>query len=215
MIGSRSAAAVLATLCALAACKIEDTTTPTAEDGGSSAPATDADRMAALVEESWQAQVLPAVEEHAVDVATLRQILADGLGAAGDAHGLRPDGEANSWNFVISGTGTAIEADFESRAATMSLDTDGDGAGDVELMLGPVIRGTAIRDAMPFYAFSDFRDQIEFAKLGRALNDRAAQDIARPEDDPIGKSYTFTAVMTLKAADDDWTAVPITLEPAP
>ncbi|SER86670.1 Predicted lipoprotein [Tranquillimonas rosea] len=214
MTGPRPGAPALALLCVLAACKIEDTTAPTASDGGAAQPATDADRMAALVEEEWQARILPAIQDNAVEVATLRTALAEGADAAGGQYGLRPDGEANAWNFVVTGTGEAVEANLESRAATLTLDTDGDGAGDVELMLGPVIRGTAIRDAMPFFSFSDFRDQIAFAKLARALNDRAAQGIAAPEGDPVGQSFGFTAVMAAPEDDTAWEAVPVTLEPA-
>ncbi len=65
----------------------------------------------------------------------------------------------------MAGTGKIVVANLDTRARTVGLDTDGDGAADVTVQLGPVIKGSALRDVAPFYNFDDFRDQIEFAKL--------------------------------------------------
>ena len=88
---------------------------------------------------------------------------------------------------------------------------DGDGSADVTLQLGPVIRGTALRDAMPFIVFTDFRDQIEFAKLARAMNDRASAGLEKPEGDVVGEEVSFTGVFTLRAAGDTPEIVPTEL----
>ena len=45
----------------------------------------------------------------------------------------------------------------------------------VAVLTGPVIRGTALRDALPFIQFSQFVNQLEFARVGNALNERAAR----------------------------------------
>ncbi|MFN5995702.1 MAG: DUF2291 family protein [Paracoccaceae bacterium] len=62
-----------------------------------------------------------------------------------------------------------MEANLTSRDWKAMVDVNGDGATDLTLQLGPVIKGTSLRDVAPFYRFGDFRDQIEFAKLARAL----------------------------------------------
>ncbi|MEQ5870807.1 DUF2291 domain-containing protein [Sagittula sp. NFXS13] len=174
-------------------------------------PQTDEARMAAYVAEAWESQVQPVIAENAVDYDTLRNRLAEGMGAAGAAYGLRPDGEANPWNFAVTGSGTVTEARLDSRAAKMQVDMDGDGAADVTLQLGPVIRGTALRDAMPFIVFTDFRDQIEFAKLARAMNDQAASGLTKPEGDVVGETVSFTGVFTLRNATDTPEIVPTAL----
>lgn len=66
------------------------------------------------------------------------------------------------------------------------------------VQIGPIIRGTAIRDAMPFVVFTDFRDQIEFAKLANGFNAVAHERIAIPEGDVIGKTARFEGLFTLK-----------------
>jgi predicted lipoprotein len=67
----------------------------------------------------------------------------------------------------------------------------------------------------PFYRFGDFRDQIEFAKLARALNDRASAGLQVPEGDIVGKTATFVGTVNLKAATDAWLVTAVTLSVAP
>jgi predicted lipoprotein len=45
----------------------------------------------------------------------------------------------------------------------------------VAVLTGPVIRGTALRDALPFIQFSQFTNQLEYARVANALNDRAVK----------------------------------------
>jgi predicted lipoprotein len=176
------------------------------------APQTDAERMAAYAEAAWEPKVLPVVAENLVPLGDLRSALdADGLDASGRQYGLRPEGEANPWNFAVSGEGTIVEANTESRAAKLGIDTDGDTATDVTIQLGPVIRGTALRDAMPFIVFTDFRDQIEFAKLANGLNAAANQRLTIPEGDLVGREATFEGVFTLRSATDTPEIVPTNL----
>lgn len=195
----------------LSGCKIVKTPDPDSESAAAEQQ-TDEARMAAFADEIWQPKVLPTISEHLVDMATLRAALADGLDVAGPAHGLRPEGEANPWNFALSGSGTIVEANTESRAAKLLVDTDADGTADVTVQLGPVIRGTALRDAMPFLVFTDFRDQIEFAKLARALNTIAHEAVTLPSGDLTGKTATFEGVFTLRNKGDKIELVPTALQ---
>lgn len=193
----------------LPGCKIVPNPDPTAE--GAEAPMDDDQRMAALAATIFDDRLPAHVSDHAVEAATLREVLAQGLDAAGQAHGLRAGAEGSSWNFILRATGEVVEADRESRAASVVLDTDGDGAGDLTVQLGPVIRGTALRDALDFLVFTDFRDQIEFAKLARALNDQSHQRLFLPEGDLTGQRLSVEGAMTLPSADAAWVVVPTAL----
>lgn len=197
---------------ALAGCKIVPNPDPTSD---AAAVQTDDDRMAAKVAEIYDAQLVPYVTGKAIDLPTLTAALAGGLDVAGQAHGVRPQAEGSPWNFLLKGEGTVVEANRESRAATMVLDVTGDGAGDVTIQLGPVIKGTALRDASDFIVFTEYRDQIEFAKLARALNDKAHQAVTLPEGDLTGKSVRFEGAATLRTATDPVLIVPTVLDVAP
>jgi predicted lipoprotein len=47
----------------------------------------------------------------------------------------------------------------------------------VAIQIGPVLRGTALRDALPFVRFTDFVNQLEFAAVANALNDRVLAEV--------------------------------------
>lgn len=200
-------AIALSALTATAACKVVKNVDPN-DASEAEAALTDEERMAIYAREIWDTDVMPTVTAHLVPLDELRSALAQDVDAAGDAHGLRPEGEANPWNFAISGTGTIIEAKTESRAAKLHLDTDGDGEIDVTLQLGPIVRGTTLRDAMPFLLFSDFRDQIEFAKLGNGLNAMAHERLTIPEGDLVGQTVAFEGMFTFRDLNSTLEVVP-------
>ena len=83
------------------------------------------------------------------------------------------------------------------------------------LQLGPVIKGSSLRDVAPFYVFTDFRDQIEFAKLARALNDAAGAAIVLPVGDLVGKTITFEGAFAVLSAKDAILIVPTALTALP
>ena len=171
-------------------------------------------RIAALLDKTYQAELLPLIAK-ALPVADLRTALAGGLETAGAAHGNKGSGEGAAWNFAVKGEGKVVEANLTSRARKAMVAVDGDGAADLTLQLGPVIKGTSLRDVAPFYRFGDFRDQIEFAKLARALNDRASAALQVPEGELVGKTVSFTGTVDLKAATDPWLVTAVTLSVAP
>jgi predicted lipoprotein len=171
-------------------------------------------RIAALLDKTYEAELLPLIAK-ALPVADLESALVGGLEAAGAAHGNRGSGEGAAWNFAVKGEGRVVEANLTSRARKAMVDVDGDGAADLTLQLGPVIKGSSLRDVAPFYRFGDFRDQIEFAKLARALNDRASAALQVPEGELVGKTVSFSGTVDLKAAKDAWLVTAVTLSVAP
>lgn len=197
---------------ATAGCKIVENPDPNSATEVE-ANQTDEVRMAAYARDVWDAQVLPTVTNNLVPISDLRAAQAQDPEAAGQAHGLRPEGEANPWNFAVSGSGIVVEAKLKSRAAKLQIDTDADGVADLTVQLGPVIRGTALRDAMPFLTFTDFRDQIEFAKLAGGLNAMAHErlEIPDPETDVTGQTVSFEGVFSYKNATTKPEIVPTIL----
>lgn len=203
-------AMALGALVATTGCKVVKNVDPNSESEIEAA-LTDAERMAIYARDIWDEKVLPTVAQHLVPLTDLRRALAQDEEAAGAAHGLRPEGEANPWNFAISGAGTIIEAKTKSRAAKLQVDTDADGVADVTLQLGPIVRGTTLRDAMPFLLFSNFRDQIEFAKLAGGLNSMAHERLTIPEGELTGQTVTFEGMFTFKNLTSKLEVVPTAL----
>jgi len=204
---------VLVAIIALSACKIviEDGSTGKTDAGVSG----DNDRIAALIDKTFDAQLFPEIKTKAQDFETFRKAIAADIDKAGQRFGHRGAGQGAAWNFSIKGTGTIVDGKLDSRARTFSVDMDDDANADLLIQLGPVVKGTALRDFASFYNFNDFRDQIEFAKLGRALNDRATASIEVDGSGYIGNQIEFVGVLTLSSSTTRILVTPITLQVAP
>jgi predicted lipoprotein len=207
------------TLCAVAVfslsgCKLVKNV-PEDEKAVSAGASGDQFRTEQRIAETFETQLLPYVSEKALSYTALRAALAEGLDQAGKAHGNRGSGQGAAWNFSITDSGRIVSAKLDTRARVAEVDLDGDGSADVTVQLGPVIRGNALRDIAPFYNFDDFRDQIEFAKLGRALNDQVSAMVTLPEGDLLGRTMSFTGVTPLKKADEAIVITPTSVDVLP
>ena len=93
----------------------------------------------------------------------------------------------------------------ESRAGLALVDTDDDGTADVSLAIGPVIRGTAMRDGMPFISFNQFTNQMEFAAVSNEMNTLINLQVITPLGAVTalaGKSVSFAGAFTFSTLDD-------------
>lgn len=173
-----------------------------------------ADPIAELVETTFDAKLVPALTEKAVDLATLRNAIKNDLDKAGQSQGVRVGGAGGGWNFAVEGSATVVDENRASKAATADIDLDGDGTADATLQLGPVVKGTALRDTTALYDFSTFRDQIEYAKLGRALNDKAVSKLPSADVPLRGKKISFLGAVVIRSASEKPLVVPVSIEVA-
>ncbi|MDQ0473172.1 DUF2291 family protein [Labrys wisconsinensis] len=181
-------AAVIAGL-ALPGCKIVRTADVQAGQDQAAA-AFDPDRMVA---DLWDAKLVPYFEGKAKPFAEVIAAVRGNPDEAGRQYGYREQPNA-PWTYMAMVKGRIVSADTGTRAATVGVDTDGDGKADVTVQIGPVIRGTVLRDALDFVTFNSFTDQTAFARFGKAFNtyvDR--QSLSKlPREGLVGRSLTVT-----------------------
>lgn len=184
----------------------------------------------AYVDGIWQSQILPAVTENAVDLQTVLtaiEVDADGvaqkeqLTEVANQYGAITVGEAHV--YLVKGRGTVTAVDTESRAGTMTLALEGyDGPVVVKLYLGPRIPSdaTAVRDAVGFIEFGDFREQTEYGKVAKEINTRIAREVLEPLDKEnlVGKPITFYGALGIRTFNlvkvdlSEITVVPVQIE---
>lgn len=190
----------LAALLALQGCRIEERTT--ADLAASAAPAGSFENKAfdptAQVESVWGAKVLPEAKARAGELGALRKAMAANLDAAGAQHGFRERGPGAPWNMVASVKGRIVSVDTESSAGKIGVDVDGDGQADAEVQIGPIMRGTSIRDSMSFISFTSYANQIDFAQLANAFNKKAFNTSLKdlPRDTLKGREVQLIGVFT-------------------
>jgi predicted lipoprotein len=131
----------------------------------------------AFVDSVWDSKVMPA----AAGAPDIAQVFGGGKAPPAGA-------------VLVRGAGRVLRVDTTSRSGLMYVDVAPfDGRADAALQIGPVLRGTALRDALPFIQFSQFVNQLEFARVGNALNDRVWKSAlaALPKDHLAGLTVTF------------------------
>ncbi|MBS4431786.1 DUF2291 domain-containing protein [Pectobacterium punjabense] len=142
----------------------------------------------------WQPTLLPAAQQQALSWDDVKKMQAALEGTARKAVYAR-----------LQGTVSGI--DRESREGKLTLDVKGDA---VTLQLGPIVKGNAIRDAAGFIRFDDFKNQVQFAQLARALNSKAIASLPELNASVQGKTANvLVALVVTKQGISD--AVPMTL----
>lgn len=164
---------------------------------------------ARYVDAVWDAQAAPYWDKQAKPLGALSKSIDLNLDAAGAADG-RKAGDGSPWTFVTQGEGQVTAVKTNARAGTVTVTVDGK---PVEVLVGPVVSGSALRDSLPFVTFNDFSNQIAFAEVGGALTKRALRQ-ARPAAEGLkpGDRVRFQGVFQLGKADDPVVVTPVRLE---
>jgi predicted lipoprotein len=150
---------------------------------------------ARFVDAIWASQVLPTVREKAQPInKILPEIRAD-PNAAGPKYGRRE--ATNPYNYLVKGTGQVTEIHTGSQVGTAIVEIP-TLPEKVALQIGPVIRGTALRDATGLVSFNQFTNQLDYADVSKEMNGRALKT-AFPYLEVaslVGKTLTFFGAFT-------------------
>ncbi len=131
---------------------------------------------AAYVDSIWSSKLIPAILASAVDARTLLDAVAASPSEAREKFGRREAG--GPVYFIVKGEGRVLSADTRSRNGLLFVDVPPfDRRADVVIQVGPVLRGTALRDATGIVRFTDFINQLQFADVANDMNGRVLQTV--------------------------------------
>lgn len=194
------AVALLASSCTLATVRPLDPTT------GKPIIGNESEQFSAtnLASELWDKQLIPTLQEKATPIITVVDSLKQNSNVGSEKYGHRP-GKEQPYSFMVTGTGKVLTVNTTSRAGLAQVDLTDDGKSDITLAVGPVIRGTALRDAAPFIDFNQFTNQMEYAAISNELNALVNSKVLTPLGDLYrleGKTVTFFGAFTLGSTLD-------------
>ena len=131
-----------------------------------------------IAESSWQSKVIDAARQQGLSWADMK------------AKSATVPADSNESVFVqASGKVTAFdEGNGRERSLTMTINGE-----PVKVLVGPLLRGNAIRDAAGF-RFEQFTNQVQYAQLTRALNRHAVKQLP-----PLDASWVNQQVQALLA----------------
>jgi predicted lipoprotein len=159
----------------------------------------------------WTVRPLDGARRVAFDARTFAvsawpRVLREATQTAGDVSELAIQaGSSPAQARFLKGTGVVVAIDRQSRVGVMRVQVATSKPALVAIQIGPVIRGTALRDASSFIRFSDFTNQFEFAGAATALNDHALRSVvgAMPVDTLVGRTVTFIGAISRSPLRED------------
>ena len=213
--------ALITSLCAillpLSGCKIVPDDQRAKTTGSSANQTAEGFNAPGYVDSVWASQLTPHFDSKANDLATVIAAVKADLDKAGHDYGHRAASEGSPWSFAVKSTGKVVSVNTESRAGTLIVEIASDaGPQQITLQIGPVVKGTAIRDSLPFFSFANVTNQIEFAQVGRAFNERALKEVEKPlaELKTPGTAVEFKGAISLTSVPETFVVTPVSLKAA-
>ncbi len=157
------------------------------------------------VEENWDSRFVPAFRNKCIDIHIVIDALRSDREKASENYGLTKTQAATSFTFKIKGEAVVLAYDDSSRNGFITIDLlpDADGVQDATIQTGPVIKKTALRDAVDFIKFTEVGNQLQFASLADELNNKMKLDVISPIDleNIAGKTINFYGAFKLEQSD--------------
>lgn len=166
---------------------------PLAGPGSSSQPVQS--KGAQFADRVWESKVLPVIQEKAQDIAKILPEIRADPASAGQKYGRRES--TNPYSYMVKGNGNVIEVHTGSQARTIIVEIPGLDE-KIALQIGPVVRGTALRDATGAAPFDQFSNQLDYADVSKEMNSRAVKTAFASVDPSLlsGKTITFFGAFT-------------------
>jgi predicted lipoprotein len=146
------------------------------------------------IAQMWQQKLVPQIAQEAKPLAELMKSLqsAKDFDSACKTYGYRSQ-EENPCVFSVSVNGEVTAVNTTSRSGKMTLKDRG--GESVTVQTGPIIRGTALRDAYKGASYQDFNDQVMFGDFNRAINQQAS-DMMQAFKPKVGDNVAIAGVFS-------------------
>jgi predicted lipoprotein len=153
------------------------------------------------VDEIWASKVIPTVDQKAVSLDVLFPAIQKSPENAVKEYGNTIGG---AFNFLVQFAGTVAAVDTKSLTGTVTVQAEyAGGHMPVKLQIGPIILGTALRDAVKFISFEQFTNQMQYGGVSDELNSRVAKDVISKLDMKglVGKKLSVKGAFTYDSAN--------------
>lgn len=152
------------------------------------------------VADFWESLALPELTEKAIDLKVFLEEANGDLKSLADKYGKYSMGDSGELTYTVKGTATVKEVITEKKAGYMVVTLDDySGTEEIRLQIGTVFKGSAVRDALEFIKFGDYKNQEEYAAVSQSIH----QVIQATVIDQVGidslveKQIEFTGCFTV------------------
>ena len=148
----------------------------------------------------WKENAKDYFEKNAVD---LNQLITEANGdfsTVASKYGHYSMGDSGELSFIVKGSGVVDTVKNKLRAGYLGVIPDGySGNVKFRLQIGPVFKGSAVRDSISLISYKDYKNQIEWAQVSVAFHDLILKEIISTVDmnSIQGKSVDFIGCFTV------------------
>lgn len=146
----------------------------------------------------WNEKSKDYFSSNAVDFVTLLEESQGNFKNVAGKYGHYSMGDKGELSFIVKGSGTVTEVKNKLKSGFIQVKLDG-ADKDVRLQVGPVFKGTAVRDSISLISVNDYQNQVEWANISIAFHKLIEQEILSKLDisGSQGKHVEFTGCFTV------------------
>ena len=148
----------------------------------------------------WTNNAKEYFEKNAVDLNTLVSEAKGDFASVAGKYGHYSMGDSGELSFIVKGQGTIDLVKDKLRAGYLSVKVPNleDGI-KVRLQIGPVFKGSAVRDSISLISYKDYKNQIEWAQVSVAFHELITRDILSKLDmkNLLNKEVEFVGCFTV------------------
>lgn len=156
------------------------------------------------VESIWQSKAVPELTEKAVDLNTFLTESKGDLKTLADKYGKYSMGSTGELNYVVKGTAEVVKVDQSKKSGVMDVKLQGyDGPETVQLQIGSVFKGSAVRDSLNFIKYEDYKNQVQWANVSQSIHAVIQKQVLDPLNVASlpGKTVEFVGCFTVDGND--------------
>jgi predicted lipoprotein len=152
----------------------------------------------------WDSAAIPELTGKAVDLPTFLKEANGNLKSLAGKYGKYSMGTSGELNYAVKGSGTVTEVNTEKKAGYITIALDGyTGPVVIQIQVGPVFKGTAVRDSLNIIKFEDYKNQVDFAAVSQSIHEIIQSSVISKIDfsSLVGKQVEFTGCFTADKPD--------------
>lgn len=148
----------------------------------------------------WNEQAHDYFAKGAVDLKTLLTEANGDFNSVAKKYGHYSMGDQGELSFIVKGEGKINVVKNKLRAGYLGLEmSDIDPALKIRLQIGPVFKGSAVRDSISLISYKDYKNQIEWAQVSVAFHELIVRDVLSKVnmEETLDKNVEFTGCFTV------------------
>ncbi len=153
----------------------------------------------------WETQAVPELLKKAVPLVQLIDESKGDFTSLASKYGKYSMGTSGELSFTVSAEGEVSEVNIEKKAGYIILKlSDYDGPYTIKVQVGPVYKGSAVRDSLNSIRYDDYTNQVDWAAVSQNIHKEIQKAVIDELDIPSlqGKKITLTGCFTVGSTSE-------------